>query len=54
MNWQDYYKLFTIIVDDYFPDEELIEQHVNTLQYIFQNQPEMNEAYRRWIENSDE
>lgn len=54
MTWQDYYKLFEIIVNDYFPDEELIEEHVKTLHYIFQNQPEMQAAYKRWEEYSDD
>ena len=54
MTWQEYYKLFEIIVDDYFSDEEMINEYVKELSYIFKNQPEMQVAYKKWIADSDD
>jgi len=53
MTWQDYYKLFELIVEDYFPDEELINEYAKELSYIFKNQPEMQTAYKKWVSDLD-
>lgn len=50
LDWKDYYTLFEIIVEDYFPDEDRINEHINTLEHIFQNQSGMKEAISRWKE----
>lgn len=50
LDWKDYYTLFEIIVEDYFPDEDRISEHINTLEHIFQNQSGMKEAISRWKE----
>lgn len=50
LDWKDYYTLFEIIVEDYFPDEDRISEHVNTLEHIFHNQSGMKEAISRWKE----
>ena len=53
MNWQDFYKLFEILVEDYHPDEEIIYEYAKELSYIFKNQPEMQTAYKKWVASLD-
>lgn len=46
--WVDWYRLFTIIVDKYLPDEDLISDKVDALYKLFEFEPGMKEAYKRW------
>lgn len=54
MTWQEYYKLLEIIVEDYSPDLETIYEYTKELSYIFQNQPEMQTAYKKWVASLDD
>lgn len=49
--WVDWYGLFNVIVDKYFPDEDLISDKVDALYKLFEFEPGMQEAYKRWNTN---
>lgn len=48
LNWNYWYSLFSMIVDEYFPDEDMINTKVDSLYKIFEFEPGMKEAYKRW------
>ena len=48
LNWNYWYSLFNMIVDEYFPDEDAINTKVDALYKIFEFEPGMKEAYKRW------
>ena len=52
LNWNYWYSLFSMIADEYFPDEDMINTKVDSLYNIFEFEPGMEEAYRRWNESS--
>ena len=50
MTWNDVYKLFDDIVNEYFPDVEKIEAEVKKLCDEHPDDEAYQEAYERWVE----
>lgn len=50
MDWKNWYKVFEILVELHFPDEEKIQEGVDTLYNWFSQNSEFMLAYNKWME----
>ena len=53
LNWTDVYKIFEVISDVLFPDEDNIRQSVDSLYEINKDMPYWNIAYAKWNESAE-